>query len=62
MKQAGGTVRIDKQRYYETKPGMTGSGRLDLIKACSAASAGEFRRWYCSQAVSEDQYVCGAEA
>ncbi|MEQ2424049.1 EAL domain-containing protein [Enterocloster hominis (ex Hitch et al. 2024)] len=32
MKQAGELMRIDKQRYYETKPSLTGSGRLDLIK------------------------------
>lgn len=32
MKQAGELMRIDKQRYYETKPELSGSGRLDLIK------------------------------
>jgi len=44
MKQAGELMRIDKQRYYETKPGMTGSGRLDLIKGLlRSIESGEFR-------------------
>lgn len=44
MKQAGELMRIDKQRYYETKPSLTGSGRLELIKKLlHSIERGEFR-------------------
>lgn len=44
MKQAGELMRIDKQRYYESKPDLHGSGRLELIKRLlRSIERGEFQ-------------------
>lgn len=44
VKQAGELMRIDKQRYYETKPDLSGTGRLELIKRLlRSIERGEFR-------------------
>lgn len=44
VKQAGELMRIDKQRYYETKPDISGTGRLELIKRLlRSIERGEFR-------------------
>jgi EAL domain-containing protein (putative c-di-GMP-specific phosphodiesterase class I) len=44
VKQAGELMRIDKQRYYETKPDLSGNGRLELIKKLlHSIDRGEFK-------------------
>ena len=63
VKQACELMRIDKQKYYESKPSFHGKGRMELIKELlSTIERGEFRALLQPKLYFDTGVCAGAEA